>query len=162
MKILVANLGSTSFKYRLFDMANGEKLLARGGVERIGHALGRAGQGEALQPFPQDIGEMRGVPARCTELQDEAGLVTVFVRERKFQSQHSLSSRREPSAQLNYQMMYAEKEPIRFAHRREIRSARQQHLQTCADDGMVIHNEHPDGVHSSLYSGTLMLRTVLP
>ena len=35
MKILVANLGSTSFKYRLFDMA-GETLLARGGVERIG------------------------------------------------------------------------------------------------------------------------------
>jgi acetate kinase len=35
MKILVANLGSTSFKYRLFDM-NGERLLARGGVERIG------------------------------------------------------------------------------------------------------------------------------
>jgi len=35
MKILVANLGSTSFKYRLFDMAT-EKLLARGGVERIG------------------------------------------------------------------------------------------------------------------------------
>ncbi len=37
MKILVANLGSTSFKYRLFDM-NGERLLARGGVERIGSA----------------------------------------------------------------------------------------------------------------------------
>ena len=37
MKILVANLGSTSFKYRLFDMA-GEKLLARGGVEQIGGA----------------------------------------------------------------------------------------------------------------------------
>jgi acetate kinase len=37
MKILVANLGSTSFKYRLFDMA-GERLLARGGVERIGSA----------------------------------------------------------------------------------------------------------------------------
>lgn len=35
MKILVANLGSTSFKYRLFDMAN-ETVLARGGVERIG------------------------------------------------------------------------------------------------------------------------------
>lgn len=35
MKILVANLGSTSFKYRLFDMA-GERQLARGGVERIG------------------------------------------------------------------------------------------------------------------------------
>lgn len=35
MKILVANLGSTSFKYRLFDM-DGEKQLARGGIERIG------------------------------------------------------------------------------------------------------------------------------
>jgi len=35
MKILVANLGSTSFKYRLFDMAD-EKCVARGGVERIG------------------------------------------------------------------------------------------------------------------------------
>jgi acetate kinase len=40
MKILVANLGSTSFKYRLFDMT-GEKLLARGGVERIGSAESR-------------------------------------------------------------------------------------------------------------------------
>ena len=35
MKILVANLGSTSFKYRLFDMAD-ECQLVRGGVERIG------------------------------------------------------------------------------------------------------------------------------
>jgi len=31
----VANLGSTSFKYALFDMAT-ERELARGGVERIG------------------------------------------------------------------------------------------------------------------------------
>ncbi len=35
MKILVANLGSTSFKYSLYDMT-GEVLLARGKVERIG------------------------------------------------------------------------------------------------------------------------------
>ena len=35
MKVLIANLGSTSFKYRLFDMAD-ERQLARGGVERIG------------------------------------------------------------------------------------------------------------------------------
>lgn len=35
MKILVANIGSTSFKYRLYAMPE-EKLLARGGVERIG------------------------------------------------------------------------------------------------------------------------------
>jgi acetate kinase len=34
-KILVANLGSTSFKYRLFDMPDGQQL-ARGGAERIG------------------------------------------------------------------------------------------------------------------------------
>src|ERR1051325_1466173 len=50
MKILVANLGSTSFKYRLFDMAD-ERLLARGGVERIGSDRGRlplqAGAGPA-------------------------------------------------------------------------------------------------------------------
>ncbi len=37
MKILVANLGSTSFKYRLFDMAD-ERQIARGGIERIGAA----------------------------------------------------------------------------------------------------------------------------
>ncbi len=36
MKILVANLGSTSLKYRLFDFSGGqERLLARGGVERV-------------------------------------------------------------------------------------------------------------------------------
>ncbi|MFO0915636.1 MAG: acetate/propionate family kinase [Pirellulales bacterium] len=40
MKILVANLGSTSFKYRLFDMST-ERQLARGGVERIGAELSR-------------------------------------------------------------------------------------------------------------------------
>ena len=37
MKVLVANLGSTSFKYRLFDMSDpAEPLLARGAIERIG------------------------------------------------------------------------------------------------------------------------------
>jgi len=48
MKILVANLGSTSFKYRLFDLPDGEaagagaeRELARGGVERIGAAESR-------------------------------------------------------------------------------------------------------------------------
>lgn len=40
MKILVANLGSTSFKYRLFDMTS-EHQLARGGIERIGAAESR-------------------------------------------------------------------------------------------------------------------------
>ena len=40
MKILVANLGSTSFKYRLFDM-DGERQIARGGIERIGEPESR-------------------------------------------------------------------------------------------------------------------------
>ncbi len=64
MKILVANLGSTSFKYRLFDLpqqAGGdgtERELARGGVERIGAAESRVtatigGRAvEAVKPVP--------------------------------------------------------------------------------------------------------------
>ena len=40
MKVLVANLGSTSFKYRLFDLPSGTQL-ARGGIERIGQTGGR-------------------------------------------------------------------------------------------------------------------------
>lgn len=36
MIILVANLGSTSFKYKLFDMASGERVLAEGSADRIG------------------------------------------------------------------------------------------------------------------------------
>lgn len=38
MKVLVANLGSTSFKYRLFDLSD-ESQLARGGIDRIGEAM---------------------------------------------------------------------------------------------------------------------------
>src|SRR5262245_1942472 len=37
MIVLVANLGSTSFKYKLFDMSNGsEAVLAQGAADRIG------------------------------------------------------------------------------------------------------------------------------
>ena len=36
MKILVANLGSTSLKWRLFEFADGrERLLHKGGFERV-------------------------------------------------------------------------------------------------------------------------------
>ena len=35
MKVLVANLGSTSFKFRLYDL-DGEHQLARGAIDRIG------------------------------------------------------------------------------------------------------------------------------
>src|SRR5580658_881213 len=58
MKILVANLGSTSFKYRLFDMTD-ERVLARGGVERIGAAQSKCfveagGQREELTITARD------------------------------------------------------------------------------------------------------------
>ncbi|MBR4482680.1 MAG: acetate kinase [Paludibacteraceae bacterium] len=36
MKILVINCGSSSVKYKLFDMASGGEILASGGVEKIG------------------------------------------------------------------------------------------------------------------------------
>lgn len=57
MKVLVANLGSTSFKYRLLDMSpetsgSGQAIqLARGGVERIG---------SASSPCSVEIGDYRG------------------------------------------------------------------------------------------------------
>lgn len=41
MKVLVANLGSTSFKYRLYDMET-ERQLARGGIDRIGQGADSA------------------------------------------------------------------------------------------------------------------------
>ncbi|MFP6700891.1 MAG: acetate/propionate family kinase [Planctomycetaceae bacterium] len=40
MKILVANLGSTSFKFRLYDL-DGERQLARGAIDRIGEESSR-------------------------------------------------------------------------------------------------------------------------
>jgi acetate kinase len=36
MLVLVANIGSTSYKFKLFDMAHGEKVLAEGAADRIG------------------------------------------------------------------------------------------------------------------------------
>jgi len=36
MKVLICNVGSTSLKYRLFDMSAGESVLAFGRVERVG------------------------------------------------------------------------------------------------------------------------------
>ena len=57
MKILVANLGSTSFKYRLYDLGDpAEPLLARGSVERIGSDSAkvafRSSKGEAEMVEP--------------------------------------------------------------------------------------------------------------
>ncbi len=54
MKILVSNLGSTSFKYKLFDLPSGS-VLARGGMDRIGasgsvHTYSLGGGDEVEQP----------------------------------------------------------------------------------------------------------------
>ena len=49
MKVLVANLGSTSFKFRLFDMRTRAQV-ARGGMERIG---------SAVSPWFVEIGDRR-------------------------------------------------------------------------------------------------------
>ncbi|HQX49720.1 MAG TPA: acetate/propionate family kinase [Planctomycetaceae bacterium] len=51
MKVLVANLGSTSFKYRLFDLST-ETQLARGGIDRIG-------QSDALSSCSVQIGSYK-------------------------------------------------------------------------------------------------------
>ena len=40
MKILVCNVGSTSLKYRLFDLGSGEATLAEGKMERVGTQAG--------------------------------------------------------------------------------------------------------------------------
>ena len=41
MKVLVSNIGSTSFKFRLFDMGEAEREIATGGADRIGGAGGK-------------------------------------------------------------------------------------------------------------------------
>ena len=56
MKILVSNLGSTSFKYKLFDMPAGQ-VLARGGMDRIG------GQGSV---HTYQLGEAPPVKQPCS------------------------------------------------------------------------------------------------
>jgi acetate kinase len=74
MKLLVANLGSTSFKYRLFDMAD-ESQLARGGIERIGSAESKCfveigGQRrELIAPVPDHAEAVRQCLAQLTDPQ---------------------------------------------------------------------------------------------
>jgi acetate kinase len=57
MKILVANLGSTSFKYQLLDMTD-ERQLAKGGIERIGSPQSRC----TVQIGGEKVVEERHVP----------------------------------------------------------------------------------------------------
>lgn len=72
MKILVANAGSTSFKYRLFDMTD-ESVLAEGRLERIGdpsspvaHRMGDCAV-EAERHLPDYASAVREVIARLTD-----------------------------------------------------------------------------------------------
>ena len=72
MKILVANLGSTSFKYRLLDMAD-ESQLARGGIERIGSEESRCfveigpHQQEKVKHVPDQAEAVRQCLAQLTD-----------------------------------------------------------------------------------------------
>jgi len=72
MRILVSNLGSTSFKYKLFDMP-GAEVLASGGMDRIGDAgsvhtyrLGDGDEKERACDLPDHAGAIDEALARLT------------------------------------------------------------------------------------------------
>ena len=66
MKILVANLGSTSFKYRLFDMSD-QRQLARGGIERDQAASFDQSEVVSVQVIPRPHDDLTVVlPAKTT------------------------------------------------------------------------------------------------
>jgi acetate kinase len=71
MKVLVPNIGSTSFKYQLLEMPDG-RVLARGAIERIGRPGGEC------PDYPSAIlrclGELVG-PGRALERLEELGAV---------------------------------------------------------------------------------------
>ncbi|HID78058.1 MAG TPA: acetate/propionate family kinase [Planctomycetaceae bacterium] len=74
MKILVANLGSTSFKYRLFDMRD-QRQLARGGIERIGspESLCRVEIGDHRQETTLEVPDHAEAVRQClAQLTDPA------------------------------------------------------------------------------------------
>ena len=57
MRILVANLGSTSFKFKLLDMEQNGKVVARGSYERIGQSGSKfATHGDVIDVILQEIG----------------------------------------------------------------------------------------------------------
>jgi acetate kinase len=69
MKILVANIGSTSFKHRLFDMPSGS-VLARGAAERIG----KGGDPDYRTAIGRAIGEMVGAGKPLAALCELSGV----------------------------------------------------------------------------------------
>ena len=88
MKVLVANIGSTSFKFRLFDMRRGATALVEGRTERIGQAGGScpdyasaiaacigeiAGEGKPLQ----SLDELAAVGFKAVHARGISGAVIV-------------------------------------------------------------------------------------
>ena len=76
-KVLVANLGSTSFKFRLFDMDN-ETQLARGAIDRIGSEASRcdlevSGNGEARQATSANVADHGVALGMCLQQLSERG-----------------------------------------------------------------------------------------
>jgi acetate kinase len=70
MKILVSNIGSTSFKFRLFDMPS-ERELARGGVDSVGSKKARCYfRGADTEPHEQtaSVRDQGDALARCLKL----------------------------------------------------------------------------------------------
>jgi len=79
MQILVANLGSTSFKFKLFDLSDGQNVVASGAADRIGNPPSSwsievgdddqsgeadlAGHGEAIDLFMSklDLGKLDAI-----------------------------------------------------------------------------------------------------
>ncbi|MBE2203491.1 MAG: acetate/propionate family kinase [Chthoniobacterales bacterium] len=87
-KILVANIGSTSFKFRLFEMPS-ERLLARGGIERIGSddcpyslVIGEGPAKKGAAAFSDHAAAIHFVEAELGGFQDLAavGFKTVMAR----------------------------------------------------------------------------------
>src|SRR6185369_10042475 len=70
MIVLVANLGSTSFKYKLFDMAAQERVLGTGAADRIG-------QGRSA--WSVSVGERKS--EGTTDLHDHAAAIDLHLAE---------------------------------------------------------------------------------
>lgn len=87
-KILVANIGSTSFKFRLFEMPS-ERVLAKGGIERIGSAespysitVGDGGAKKGSACFPDHAAAIRFIETELGGFEDlaAAGFKPVMAR----------------------------------------------------------------------------------
>ncbi len=79
MKILVANLGSTSFKFRLFEMdGEGERVLAKGGYERVedfGKVISEALEGLVRDGHLESVDDLEAVGFKTVLGKDLSGCV---------------------------------------------------------------------------------------